>query len=99
MSQDFQRIAIINRGDAPMRFIHAVREFNREHDAALRAIALFTDPDRHSMFVREADEAIALGAPQIIDPNTHRSKSSYVDYGRLERALTTARAEAVWVGW
>ncbi len=82
-----------------MRFIHAVREFNQEHGTALRTIALFTDPDRRAMFVREADEAVSLGAAQVPDARTHHLKSSYVDYGCLERALTSARADAVWVGW
>ena len=99
MNHEFQRIAIVNRGEAAMRFIHAVREFNQEHGTALRTIALFTEPDRHAMFVREADEAVCLGAAQVLDPNTLQPKSSYVDYGRLERALAAARAEAVWVGW
>ena len=31
--------------------------------------------------------------------HTEQLKSSYVDYGRLERALVEARADAVWVGW
>ena len=82
-----------------MRFIHAARDFNLENGASLRTIALFTDPDRHAMFVREADEGISLGAPQILDPNTRHLKSCYVDYGHLERALLAARAEAAWVGW
>src|SRR5947209_2823745 len=99
MPQEFQRVAIVNRGEAAMRFIHAAREFNLERGTSLCTIALFTEPDRHAMFVREADEAISLGPAQIIDPGTHSSKSSYVDYGRLERALVAARADAVWVGW
>jgi acetyl/propionyl-CoA carboxylase alpha subunit/acetyl-CoA carboxylase carboxyltransferase component len=65
----------------------------------LRTIALFTDPDRAAMFVREADEAVPLGAAQFIDPDTHRPKSSYLDYGRLAEALSIAHADAVWVGW
>ena len=99
MYREFRRVAIVNRGEAAMRFIHAAREFNQEHDASLCTIALFTDPDRQAMFVREADEAVPLGAAQIIDPGTQQPKSSYVDYGRLEQALAIARADAVWVGW
>ena len=99
MKHDFQRVAIVNRGEAAMRFIHAVREFNQEHGTALRTIALFTEPDRHAMFVREADEAVCLGPAQVLDPKTLQPKSSYVDYERLGRALAAARAEAVWVGW
>src|SRR5579864_6160421 len=91
MQPEFQRVAIVNRGEAAMRFIHAAREFGQEHNVPLTTIALFCDPDRHAMFVREADEAVSLGAAQIIDPNTHQSKSSYVDYDRLKQALATAR--------
>jgi acetyl/propionyl-CoA carboxylase alpha subunit/acetyl-CoA carboxylase carboxyltransferase component len=99
MKHEFQRVAIVNRGEAAMRFIHAAREFNQEHGAALRTIALFTEPDRHAMFVREADEAVCIGPALVRDPQTQQPKSSYVDYGRLERGLFAARAEAVWVGW
>src|ERR1700722_19917864 len=99
MQRKFERVAIVNRGEAAMRFIHAAREFNQERNASLRTIALYTDPDRNAMFVRQADEAVSLGAAQIADPVTNRLKSCYVDYAHLERALRQARAEAVWVGW
>src|SRR5271157_1689898 len=99
MNLEFQRVAIVNRGEAAMRFIHAAREFNQEHGTSLRTIALFTEPDRHAMFVREADEALCIGPAFIVDAATQQSKNSYVDYGTLERALVAARAEAVWVGW
>ena len=99
MQNEFQRVAIVNRGEAAMRFIHAAREFRHEYDLPLRTIALFTEPDRQAMFVREADEAVFLGPAQFIDPETHRPKSSYLDYSRLAKALESAKAEAVWVGW
>ena len=99
MEHEFQRIAIVNRGEAAMRFIHAARDFNQEHGTSLHTIALFTEPDRHSMFVREADEAVCLGPAQVLDSDTRQPKSSYVDYGRVARALAAARADAVWVGW
>jgi len=99
MEHEFQRVAIVNRGEAAMRFIHAAREFNREHGTTLRTIALYTEPDRRALFVREADEAVFLGPAHFIEPSTHQSKSSYVDYGGLEWALGTVRAEAVWPGW
>src|SRR5579864_2984317 len=99
MQNEFQRVAIVNRGEAAMRFIHAAREFSHEQGVPLRTIALFTEPDRHAMFVREADEAVCLGPAQLIDPETHHPKSSYLDYARLQQALAAARADAVWVGW
>jgi acetyl/propionyl-CoA carboxylase alpha subunit/acetyl-CoA carboxylase carboxyltransferase component len=99
MRHEFERVAIVNRGEAAVRFIHAAREFNQEHGTLLRTIAFFTEPDRHAMFVREADEALCIGPALVPDPNTQQAKSSYVDYGRLERALVATRAEAAWVGW
>ena len=99
MQHEFQRVAIVNRGEAAMRFIHAAREFNQENGTSLCTIALYTEPDRHAMFVCEADEAVFLGDAFLNDPATGHSKSSYVDYDLLERTLTAARAEAVWVGW
>jgi len=99
MQNQFESVAIVNRGEAAMRFIHAAREFRQEHNVLLRTIALFTEPDRQAMFVREADDAVFLGAAQFIDPDTHRPKSRYLDYGRLAEALASAHAQAVWVGW
>ncbi|HUI78132.1 MAG TPA: carboxyl transferase domain-containing protein [Bryobacteraceae bacterium] len=99
MQSEFQRVAIVNRGEPAMRFLHAVHEFNQEHGASLHTIALFTDPDRDAMFVREADEAFSLGPAHFTDPRTGHAKSSYVDYDGLERALRSVAAEAVWVGW
>ena len=99
MQTEFQRIAIVNRGEAAMRFIHAAREFNQEYGTSFRTIALFTEPERRAMFVREADDAISLGPPQALDSRTGKLTSSYVHYDRLQHALQTAHAEAVWAGW
>jgi acetyl/propionyl-CoA carboxylase alpha subunit/acetyl-CoA carboxylase carboxyltransferase component len=99
MQADFRRVAIVNRGDAAMRFIHAVREFNHENGTSIRTIALYTEPDCYSSFVREADESVLLGPAQFEDRVTHHLRSTYLDYERLENALTSVRADAVWVGW
>ena len=99
MNYEFERVAIVNRGEPAMRFIHAVQEFNQERGTNLRTIALFTEPDRHAMFVREADEAVFLGPAEVQDANTGQPKSAYVDYDRLQRALVDAKADAVWLGW
>ena len=95
---EFARIAIVNRGEAAMRLIHAVSEWNRVQRAELRTIALFTNPDRHAMFVREADEAFALGPPIVHGPDGG-ARSAYVDLDVLGRALRETRADAAWVGW
>ena len=95
---NFKRIAIVNRGEPAMRFIIAAREYAQEHREPLHTIALYTDPDRRAMFVREADEAYSLGPATYLTSDGHRT-SSYLDYERLERALIETGAEAVWPGW
>ena len=86
----FKRIAIVNRGEAAMRLIHAVRDLNAEGGQQIRTIALHVDEERTAMFAREADEAHALG-PAASRP--------YLDHAALERALVATKADAVWVGW
>ncbi|MCG8457614.1 MAG: ATP-grasp domain-containing protein, partial [Holophagales bacterium] len=94
----FQRLAIVNRGEPAMRLIHAARELC--HDGwDLTTIALYTDPERRAMFVREADEAFPLGSSTFTDPEDGNVKNRYLDYASLERTLREARADAVWVGW
>ncbi len=99
MQRNFKRIAVVNRGEAAMRLIRAVKEINTEQDAGLRSIALYTDPDRRALFVREADEAYYLGTATFVDDRDGRTKNRYLDYAGLARALQETRAEAVWVGW
>ena len=82
-----------------MRLIVAARELAREGSADLMTIALYTEPDRRAMFVREADESFYLGPAMFVDPRDGERKSRYLDYAGLERALVQTRAEAVWVGW
>jgi len=85
----FERIAIVNRGEAAMRFIHAVRDL-RATGERLETVALYTDVERNARFVREADDAYPLGPA---------SARPYLDLALLERALVETRADAAWVGW
>jgi acetyl/propionyl-CoA carboxylase alpha subunit/acetyl-CoA carboxylase carboxyltransferase component len=86
----FRRIAIVNRGEAAMRLIHAVRELCAETGERIETVALYTDAERTAMFVREADLAYPLGPA---------SQRPYLDHALLERALTETGADAAWVGW
>jgi len=88
---EITRIAIVNRGEAAVRLIRAVRELNLELGSRMRTIAFHTEAERRSMFVREADDAVALATDGDISP--------YLDHGELERALRESRADAAWVGW
>ena len=86
----FSRIAIVNRGEAAMRLIHAVREINAAGDGPLQTIALHTEGESRAMFVREADLSYDLGPA---------SARPYIDLQVLERALVESGADAVWPGW
>ncbi|WP_017580932.1 ATP-binding protein [Nocardiopsis valliformis] len=86
----FSRVAIVNRGEAAMRLIHAVRDLSAETGARIETVALYTDADRNSTFVREADVAYDLGPA---------SARPYLDLAVLERALLETEADAAWVGW
>jgi acetyl/propionyl-CoA carboxylase alpha subunit/acetyl-CoA carboxylase carboxyltransferase component len=86
----FSRVAIVNRGEAAMRLIHAVRDLSAETGTPVETVALYTDADRTATFVREADLAYPLG-PAAARP--------YLDYAVLERALVESGADAAWVGW
>src|SRR5579875_2037165 len=86
----FTRVAVVNRGEAAMRFMRAAREITLSGGPPVTTIALYTDEERAAMFVREADEAVRI---------VSRHKNAYLDYDELERALVESGAEAVWVGW
>ncbi len=94
----FTRLAIVNRGEPAMRLIAAVRELNASRQHQLRTIALYTEPDEHALFVREADEAFCLGPANVPTASGGRH-SSYVDLPILRAALKRTGAEAAWVGW
>ncbi|GAA3032605.1 biotin carboxylase N-terminal domain-containing protein [Gordonia defluvii] len=86
----FRRIAIVNRGEAAMRLIDAVRDLNAETGQDVQTVALYTDVDRTATFVREADLAYDLG------PAAQRP---YLNLELLEQALLDTGADAAWVGW
>lgn len=93
-----KRIAIVNRGEAAMRLLNAVAEVVAETGEDRRTIALYTDPDVHSWFVRGADEAYRLG-PATYTNDEGKRASTYTDIDLLERSLRDVSADAVWVGW
>ncbi|MDL5154525.1 carboxyl transferase domain-containing protein [Actinomycetospora termitidis] len=92
LTRPVRRIAIVNRGEAAVRLIHAVRDINAERRGRdpIRTIALSTDAEPAAMFVREADEVYRLGAA---------ADRPYLDHDRLAEALVATGADAVWVGW
>lgn len=95
----YERIAIIDRGEAAIRLIRAIWELNHEQHLNLTTVVLFTEPDRQAIFVREADDALCIGPATFVDPRDEQPKSNYLHRERIEEALLTAHASAVWPGW
>jgi acetyl/propionyl-CoA carboxylase alpha subunit/acetyl-CoA carboxylase carboxyltransferase component len=88
----FTRIAVVNRGEPAVRLIRAVRELNEEHGYGIKVIALHTEAEQRTLFVRSADESVCLR-------DVESPAGPYLDHDELERALRASRADAVWVGW
>jgi acetyl/propionyl-CoA carboxylase alpha subunit/acetyl-CoA carboxylase carboxyltransferase component len=86
----FSRVAIVNRGEAAVRFIHTVGELNAGGGPRIETVALYTDADAAARCVREADLTYYIG-PAAARP--------YLDLAVLERALADTGADAAWVGW
>ncbi len=74
-----KKILIANRGEIALRVIRAARELGYS------SVAIHSDPDAHSLPVREADEAFRLPGSEVRD--------TYLD---LERILDVAREAKVW---
>ncbi len=89
---DIHRLAIVNRGEAAMRCIRSVKALRALENSSLEALVLYTDVDRDAPFVRHADRALRLEAP-------NGPVSAYLDHDRVIEALTRAGADAVWPGW
>ena len=89
---EIRRLAIVNRGEAAMRCIRAVKQLRAREGSDLISIAFFTEVDREAPFVRQADEAYLL-------PPRANAVASYLDHDLLLATLRRARADAVWPGW
>jgi len=88
------RIAVVNRGEAATRLLHAVREINLETGAALETVALLTPADEGSPASRAADRIAWLPAGA---PGT--AARAYLDVDSVMSAIAASGADAVWVGW
>jgi acetyl/propionyl-CoA carboxylase alpha subunit/acetyl-CoA carboxylase carboxyltransferase component len=98
VDRPIERIAILNRGEAATRCLRAIRELRAEEGRELVGIALYTDPDRFAPFVREADNAVRLGAP-LRAAGDGEMRPAYLDQERVLAALRAVHADAVWPGW
>ena len=62
-----KKILIANRGEIAVRIVRACQEMG------IRAVAIFTDADRHALHVKKADEAYNIGPDSVAGYlNAHR---------------------------
>jgi acetyl/propionyl-CoA carboxylase alpha subunit/acetyl-CoA carboxylase carboxyltransferase component len=98
-ARTISRLAIVTRGAPALRLIRAAREHAHEYGRDLRVIAIHADAERDALFVRAADEAVALG-DGAHDEYDHTSLSAALPpLDLVERALVRSGADAAWVGW
>ena len=81
----FQKILIANRGEIALRVICAAK------DLGIKTVAVYSEPDRHSLHVRFADEAVCIGPA--------RSARSYLDIPSVISAAEITNAEAIHPGY
>jgi len=91
-SRTIQRLAIVNRGEAAVRCLRAVKALRAAERSSLEAVALYTEVDRTAPFVRHAD--LALPLPPRLAP-----VAAYLDHDAVLETLTRAGCDAVWPGW
>ncbi|MFC7499663.1 acetyl/propionyl/methylcrotonyl-CoA carboxylase subunit alpha [Enterovirga sp. GCM10030262] len=78
-------LLIANRGEIACRIIRTARRMG------IRTVAVFSDADRHALHVREADEAVHIGASP--------ARESYLVGEKILVAARAAGAEAVHPGY
>jgi pyruvate carboxylase subunit A len=55
-----RKILIANRGEIAVRIVRACREMG------IKSVAIYTDPDRHALHVKKADEAYNIGSDPVL---------------------------------
>ncbi|MCH7514200.1 MAG: acetyl-CoA carboxylase biotin carboxylase subunit [Bacteroidetes bacterium] len=80
-----KKILIANRGEIALRVMHSAKEMG------ITTVAIFSEADKNSPYVRYADEAICVGPP----PSTE----SYLNGDNIIEACKQAGADAIHPGY
>ncbi|TPE51589.1 acetyl-CoA carboxylase biotin carboxylase subunit [Maribrevibacterium harenarium] len=79
-----KKILIANRGEIAVRIVRACAEMN------IRSVAIFTEPDRHALHVKRADEAYSLGDDPL---------AGYLDARRLVNLAVETGCDGIHPGY
>ena len=81
----FNKILIANRGEVAVRIILACKKLH------IATVAVYSDADKHSPFVKLADEAIYIGESS--------AQQSYLNQKKILQAALTSGADAIHPGF
>lgn len=83
--QRIQKILVANRGEIAVRIIKSARKMG------ISTVAVYSEADRHEMFVRMADEAVKIGPAE--------TAMSYLNIESIIKACIETSADAVHPGY
>ena len=83
--KSINKILIANRGEIALRVIRACKEMG------ISSVAVYSDADKDSLHVKNADEAVNIGPPL--------SRKSYLDIDHIIKAAKETKADAVHPGY
>jgi acetyl/propionyl-CoA carboxylase alpha subunit len=81
----FDKILIANRGEITRRVIKTAKKM------VIKTVAVYSDADMNSMFVKEADEAYRIGPPP--------TKDSYLRMDTILEVIKSSGSQAVHPGY
>lgn len=81
----FRKVLIANRGAIACRIIRTLRKMG------VHSVAVYSEADRHSLHVEQADESVCIGPPQ--------ASQSYLSIPKLLDAARNTNSEAIHPGY
>lgn len=81
----FTKILIANRGEIALRIITTCKKLN------IKTVAIYSEADKESLHVKQADEAYLIGKPPV--------NQSYLNIERIIETAKAAKADAIHPGY